>query len=138
MSKRAKPSERGFTLLEVLVAFAIASLGLMGLFRSSSAGLGNVAIAGRTIEATGLAQAMLATIGQTAPLVSGTATGAGPGDYTWQSTVTLDRSSPPAAGGTARTGLYRVEIVVAWPAGRGQRTVGLSGYRTAPDERPRE
>src|SRR5260370_9328687 len=63
--RRAEPA-RGFTLLEVVVALAIAALALVGLFRAGSGGVLAVDVAGRVDEAIERAQSHLAEFGRLA------------------------------------------------------------------------
>ena len=63
-------AERGFTLLEVLVAFAIAALALGVMFRAIGTGLGSAAVAARYQQALSRARSHLATA--TVRLVPGT------------------------------------------------------------------
>ena len=70
------PAERaaaatGFTLLEVVVALAIAALALVGLFQAGSGGLFAVDTAARAEEAIQRAQSHLAAVGRDAALVQG-------------------------------------------------------------------
>lgn len=123
--------ESGFTLLEVLIAFAIAAMALTGLFQSSRAGLDNTSIAARTLEAAGLAQSTLAAALRAEPVNPGTRTGGDAGGYVWQTVVTPAGAKPPAPGTASGTTLYRVDVSVAWSAGARQRSVSLSGYRLA-------
>src|SRR5260370_21517992 len=65
--RRAEPA-RGFTLLEVVVALAIAALALVGLFRAGSGGVLAVDVAGRVDEAIERAPSHLAEFGRVAAL----------------------------------------------------------------------
>lgn len=116
--------ESGFTLLEVLVAFTIAALALTGLFQSSRTGLNNAAIAARTLDATALAQSLLAAAQRGEPFAPGTQSGTGSGDFSWRTSVTPAGSRPDA-------NLYRIDISVEWPGGAHRRSVTLTGYRIA-------
>src|ERR1700740_74712 len=73
----------GFTLLEVVVALAIASLALVGMFRAGSGGLFAVDTAARAEEAVQRAQSHLAAIGRDASLVEGDFNGDDGGGYHW-------------------------------------------------------
>ena len=71
MSAERPPADAGFTLLEVIVAFAIASLALVGLFQAGSGGVFAVDTAARAEEALQRAQSHLAAVGRDAALVAG-------------------------------------------------------------------
>src|ERR1700758_3603118 len=73
----------GFTLLEVVVALAIAALALVGLFRTGSVGLFAVDTAARAEEAVQRAQSHLAAVGRDAALVEGDSAGDDGGGYRW-------------------------------------------------------
>src|SRR5260370_15962906 len=75
--------ENGFTLLEVIVAFAIAALALVGLFRAGSGGLFAVDTAARSEEAAQRAQSHLAAVRRDAALVEGQLTGDDGRGYRW-------------------------------------------------------
>src|SRR5437764_8581843 len=75
---------RGFTLLEVVVAVAIAGLALVGLFQAGSGGLFSVDAAGRTDEAVDRAQSHLAAFGRAGALVPGEIEGDDGGGYHWR------------------------------------------------------
>lgn len=94
MSSRA--GERGFTLLEVLVAFAIAALALTVLFRATGSGLGSARAASRYEEAVVRARSHLAAIGHDAALVAGDASGDDGGGFQWRLSVRpLASLAPP-------------------------------------------
>src|SRR5215831_6072617 len=79
---RSLPSD-GFTLLEVVVALAIAGLALVGLFRAGSGGLFAVDAATRAEEAVQRAQSHLAAVGRNAALTEGEFTGDDGGGFRW-------------------------------------------------------
>src|ERR1700757_2875282 len=78
----------GFTLLEVVVALAIAGLALVGLFRAGSEGLFAVDAATRAEEAVQRAQSHLAAVGRNAALTEGEFNGDDGGGYRWRLRVT--------------------------------------------------
>jgi general secretion pathway protein I len=117
--------ERGFTLLEVLVAFVIAALALGVLFRGTLDGLRVAQTAGRYEEAVTRAQSRLAalTVGSLAP---GDRQGDDGNGFHWRERITPVTSSPVAAGGSLA--LYGVSVAVSWTDGS-RRTVELDSER---------
>jgi prepilin-type N-terminal cleavage/methylation domain-containing protein len=96
--------ERGFTLLEVLVAFAIAALALTVLFRASGSGLAATQAAARYQEAVVRARSHLAALSRDAALPIGEAEGDDGGGFRWRLRVTPVATATPAApGGGDRT-----------------------------------
>lgn len=117
MPRRAE-GQRGFTLLEVLVAFLIGSLATAALIEGVSRGVASARIAAETQEATSRARSRLALLELEAlqPLQQ---SGEEAGGFRWQARV----EPVAAAGGQA---LYEIRVVVAWPDGRrGMRQVQL-------------
>ncbi len=145
---------RGFTLLEVLVAFIIAALALAALLQGSSGGLQNARIAAHYQEAIARAQSRLAAL--TASLQPGEQTGDDGGGYTWRVAIRPGPSiavprpptaprpgTPPAAnrppgGALDRTVLYDITVAITWRTDGAARQVALSTRRLglAPPESP--
>ena len=122
----------GFTLLEVVVALAIAGLALVGLFRAGSGGLFAVDTAARAEEAVQRAQSHLAAVGRDAALVEGEFTGDDGAGYRWTLRVRplTTRQSLGEDGITpTTTTLFNVEVAISWPALAGERSVVLRTSR---------
>lgn len=132
MSSDRTVHDNGFTLLEVVVALAIAGLALVGLFRAGSGGLVSVDTATRTEEAIQRAQSHLAAVGRDAALVEGELSGEDGGGYHWTLRVrplTARQSVGPDGVTAVSTILYDVEVAISWPGRAGQRAVVLRTLR---------
>src|SRR3984893_15541074 len=124
--------DSGFTLLEVVVALAIAALAIVGLFQAASGGLLAVNTAGRLEEAVQRAQSHLAAVGRSATLIQGEFTDDDGGGYHWRLRARpVGTRQVAAAGGkpTAAATLFDVEVAVSWPGRRGERSVVLKTMR---------
>jgi general secretion pathway protein I len=132
MSAELRPAAAGFTLLEVVVAVAIAGLALVGLFQAGSGGLFAVDTAARAEEALQRAQSHLAAVGRDAALVQGDQSGDDGGGYRWRLLVEpqAQRQGLAADGITPQyTTLFSVEVVISWEEGRHPRAVVLRTLR---------
>jgi prepilin-type N-terminal cleavage/methylation domain-containing protein len=131
-SAERKAQGNGFTLLEVVVALAIAGLALVGLFRAGTGGLFAVDTAARAEEAVQRAQSHLAAVGRNAALTQGEFTGDDGGGYRWTLRVrplaTRQIPGPDGISSIAST-LFDVEVGIAWPGGAGERSVTLRTLR---------
>lgn len=122
-------AERGFTLIEVLVALAIAALGVVAIFNAGSAGLQGVDLAARYVTATRDAEAHLAEVGASIALADRELGGIDAGGFHW-----LVRMKPVATRATADDGakrpvLYAVESVEMWQGDGAPRSVRLTTWR---------
>lgn len=116
-----RAGERGFTLLEVLIAFAIASIALAVLYHGAVDGLLGSRLAARTDEAVTRARSRLAALCHGARLTPGEQSGDDGSGYTWRTLIgraatetvaraEADRSAPPM-----RADLFAVRVTVSWP-----------------------
>lgn len=116
--------QRGFSLLEVLVAFAILALAVATILSLFASGLRNTAVAAEYARALTLAESHLASFqgSNATQLESGISEGIFEG-FSWQSRV-----SPYEEGGldAGRTRLYRIDLQVNWGEGNRRRSVQLS------------
>jgi general secretion pathway protein I len=123
---------QGFTLLEVIVALAIAGLAFAMLFRAGGTGLFAVDTAGRLEEAVARAQSHLAAIGRNVALLQGDSNGDDGGGYHWWLRVrplAVRQSGQNPGAPLATTTLYQVEVEISWEAGGHQRAVTLRSER---------
>ncbi len=121
----------GFTLIEVLVALAIAALGIAALIAATGTGIGNVDVATRVIEATRRAQSRLAAVGISEPLVPGELSGSDGDDYAWTTRVSSPLIHAAVAGADSTPGLFEVEVEISWYDGARRRSVALRSERLA-------
>jgi prepilin-type N-terminal cleavage/methylation domain-containing protein len=121
----------GFTLLEVVVALAIAAVAFVGLFQAGSGGLLAVDTAARAQEAIQRAQSHLAAVGRDAALVQGEFTDDDGGGYRWQLRVRPvgTRALGPDGSSARSATLYEVEVAILWPGRSGDRSVVLKTLR---------
>jgi general secretion pathway protein I len=106
---------RGFSLLEVLVAFIILSLALGVLMRIFSGGLGNIGAAEHYSRAVAIAESQLAAAGVESPLTEGENAGEVENGYRWRTSVKRVEPGGGALDNAALpVGLFQVEVTVNW------------------------
>jgi prepilin-type N-terminal cleavage/methylation domain-containing protein len=122
----------GFTLFEVVIALAIAALGLSFMMSAASSGLANAGLANQFISATRLAQSHLAEVGVTTALNPGVRSGADAEGYTWQTRISTPvvQAGPPAGDTIPPLRLYTIDVTVGWRDGDLPRSVSLRSQRT--------
>jgi len=139
MRRQCAPRQRGFSLLEVLVAFVILSLVATALFRLFSGGLVNASAADDYTHAVLVAESALAEAAAAVPLVETTNNGsAEDGRVSWTTQVTA-YSPPDSTPDIERVAeampmrLYRITAAVTFaaPSG-GTRTFALATLRLGP------
>lgn len=135
---RRTPSARGFSLIEVLVAFVILALVATSLFQLFSSSLNNAAAAEEWSRAVQVAESRLASAAAAQPLKEASERGSEfDGRVKWETTVApytpadvdpdLDKASESLA-----TRLYRISCEVRFVGGDGrERTMTLATTRVA-------
>src|ERR1700756_593327 len=129
--ERSSP-DSGFTLLEVVVALAIAALAVVGLFQAAGGGLLAANTAGRVEEAVQRAQSHLAAVGRSAALIQGEFTDDDGGGYHWRlgaRPMATRQVAAPDGNAVATAALFAVECAISWPGFRGERSVVLRTLR---------
>jgi prepilin-type N-terminal cleavage/methylation domain-containing protein len=131
--------EFGFSLLETVVALAIASIAFVALFQAGSTGLFAVDTASRADVALELAQSHLAAVGAQVTGVLGDSVGDDGGGYHWHLHVqpVASHALPPQNGNPAATvTLVDVEVSETWPGRHHERQIVLRTERLAAVEAP--
>ena len=115
---------RGFSLLEVLVAFAILALSLGVLMQIFSATTRNVGVGADYTRALVLAESLLATAGETAPLAEPLREGRTRG-LRWR----LASTPLGEPAGASEVVPYRVSVTVRWRSAARDRSLTLDTLR---------
>ncbi|MBL6986089.1 MAG: type II secretion system protein [Methylobacter sp.] len=111
--------QRGFSLLEILIAFSILALSLGILLKIFSAGVNTAGVAEEYTAAVQIAESLMAQTGVEAPLQPSEATGLENNKYHWRVSVSpfqLTAQNLDAASITAE--LFKVKVSVNWSDGR--------------------
>ena len=106
--------ERGFTLLEVLVALAILAMGLASFYQAFGIGLRAEEAVARGRGAAEAADHLMAELGHTRPLRDGTTSGELPDGQRW--TLTLAPIGAPDQDSVRRAVLGHLATLVMMPA----------------------
>ena len=120
----------GFTLVEVLVAAAIAGLVFGLAFQIFVEAASRQAGARREEEAATIAEDALTRVGNDIPLATGTVHGTTADGYLWQIDISDSASGRPVAFG--RDSLKRVQVTVVWKDVWGGHRAQLVTLRVAP------
>ena len=109
---------RGFTLIEVLVAFTILAVALTALFQVFSHGLGAIGAAERYSVATMLARSVLDDVGAEIPLVPGEQRGDLGDGFSWLVRIERSATISPIAAVDGLYIPYDVAVEISWGRGR--------------------
>jgi type II secretory pathway pseudopilin PulG len=130
---RQRASERGFTLVEALVALFIIIAMTVILYRGLSSGMRVADRAAGTEAALLVAKARLAALGVSTPLIEGEEEGRD-GDVTWRTIIQPYRDGAAAEAGPRA---YWASVTVSWRqrAGTEPQTLKLTTLKLAPANR---
>jgi general secretion pathway protein I len=122
--------DAGFTLVEVIVALAVLSVGLSIILGQISGGLLRTANAERMAEAGSLAQSLMAEVGTDLPIRAEERHGRFPNGYRWHLKMhpygdAKEREEWPI-------GLYVISTEVEWNESMQQHSFGLTTLRVGP------
>lgn len=122
--------ESGFTLVEVIVALAMLSIGLSVLLGVISGSLRQTSDAARMAEASALAQSLLAEVGTELPIKAEERAGEFPNGYRWRLKM------EPCGDATEReewpVGAYKVLAEIEWEDSAQRRSYLLTSLRLGP------
>jgi general secretion pathway protein I len=117
-------SERGFTLVEALIAFAILAIVLVALYETMGTSVSGIGRAGRLDEAVLIAESRLAEIEalRTAPQgeVEGSVEGTA---YRWRIEPVADATPEPPEFAASPLRLQKIKLRVLWREGEVKREV---------------
>lgn len=122
-------ASRGYTLIEVLVAFMILAMALTVLFRIFSGGVRNVAVSADYSRAVLIAESQLAAAGLDETLYAGDTSGVEDDRFAWTRSVTPYLPSPGYSSPVKDLKAWHVTVTVEWPHGNGHRSFDLSTVR---------
>lgn len=127
-----KGGNKGFTLVEVLVALVVLSITAVSLLQTFTGGLRASDSARQRSYAMLLAQSKMAAVGIELPLAPGSLFGRFDDRFAWEVTVVPDTDTAPA-GDTGDSGsennVMKVTVVVSWPPGTRQNSIRLTSAR---------
>ncbi len=124
-------NNRGFTLIEIVVALLVLSIASAVIFEGFSVGFRNARTADDFAQAVLIAQSKLAPAGVSEPLSQGVTSGEELDKYGWTVTVDpLDVATDDSATPSQLRPFF-VAVDVVWSDGGTERTVSLSTLRLA-------
>lgn len=122
--------DAGFSLLEVLVAFAILAISLGTLFALFSTGFRNVDVARDYNRAVIMAESKLAEIDATQTLTAGVYEGEFDPRYRWSAEISEFLADDVATQPVLQLRIYQVTVTVSWGESPRPRSVVLTTLRT--------
>ena len=132
---RGRQLSRGFTLVEVMLAFVVFALSFATVLEIMAVSMRSVTRANNDTEIALFAQSMMDLVGTDIPLEEGQFSGTGLDRYQWQldiypyvSTSAEDRSQELAElNGTA---LFRIDLDINWTTGQRQQNLHFNTIRS--------
>jgi general secretion pathway protein I len=107
--------QKGFSLLEILIAFSILALSLGILLKIFSAGVNNAVVAEDYTAAIQIAESLMAVTGVETPLQTGQDSGLENEKYHWLVEVSPFAFNPEMVDPTTtKAVLFKVKVIVSW------------------------
>ena len=122
-------TSRGYTLVEVMVAFVILAMTLTVLLRIFSGGIRNIAVSADYARAVLIAESRLAAAGIDEQLFTGETRGIEDEAFEWTRSVAPYLPSPGYKSLAGNLKAWQVTVTVEWPHGDGRRSIDMSTVR---------
>lgn len=129
---------RGFTLIEIVVAMAILGVGLIVIIELFSGGLRLGRVSEEYTQAVGLARMKLEEIFLAEQLKEGSEQGEFNKDFRWQVGVKKVDLLPVEKGLEFKPPVefYQIKVNIIWKSGSKERSTEIESFRTIPFQAP--
>lgn len=136
---------RGFTLLEVMLAFVIFALSFATVLEIMAGSMRSVGRANDDSEVALLAQSLMDSVGTEIPIEEGQYNGTGMDRYNWNMDIALydvgaaetgDAGIDQELADMSGIELYRVDLYIDWDTGRRERNLHFSTVHSVLANRP--
>jgi general secretion pathway protein I len=133
--KSARRTNRGFTLLEVMLAFVIFAISFATVLEIMAGSMRSVRRASEDTEVALLAQSVMDLVGVEIPIEEGQFSGTSMERYDWQLDIYLYQSGGDETGTQelaelSGIELYGVELTVGWQSGRHERDMRFNTVKS--------